>query len=88
MASVLPAPRCTSPLESCPLGRGTALATVATHPVFQQTDLLFPLVFFWGMRLCFFLQGVVFLWQILLDMLVAIREPTPCYHDAYSVGSP
>ena len=23
-----------------------------------------------------------------LDMLVAMREPTPCYHDAYSVGIP
>ena len=33
---------------SCPLGWETALATVATQPIFQKTDLLFPLVFFLG----------------------------------------
>ena len=26
--------------------------------------------------------------DLLLDMLVAKREPAPCYHDAYSVGIP
>ena len=34
-----------------------------------------------------FLSMVLYCW-ILLDMLVAWREPTPCYHDAYSVGTP
>ena len=31
---------------------------------------------------------MVFLWRFLLDMPVAKREPTQCYHDAYSVGVP
>ena len=31
---------------------------------------------------------MVFIWVLLLGMLVAMREPTPCYHDAYSVGIP
>ena len=35
----------------------------------------------------FFFRSMVFFW-ILLDMLAAEREPTPCYHDAYSVGAP
>ena len=75
-------------LGSCPLGWGTALATVATQPVFQETDLLFPLVFFWGTKLCLFCKGMVFMLILLLDMLVAKWEPTPCYRDAYSVGIP
>ena len=40
---------------SCPLGWGTALASVAAQPVFQKTDLLFPLGFFWeGLNYAFF----------------------------------
>ena len=35
-----------------------------------------------------FLGSVVLCCWILLDMLVAKWEPTPCYHDAYSVGTP
>ena len=31
---------------------------------------------------------MTFLWVLLLSMLVAMREPTPCYRDAYSVGIP
>ena len=31
---------------------------------------------------------MVFVLDLLLDMLVAKREPAPCYHDAYSVGIP
>ena len=48
----------------------------------------FPWVFFWGKKLCHFFRGTVFLLDLLLDMLVAKREPAPCYHDAYSVGIP
>ena len=33
-------------------------------------------------------QGVVFYLWILLDMIVAKLEPTSCYRDAYSVGTP
>ena len=42
---------------SCPLGGRTALATVATQPVFQKTDLLFPLGFFLGKQNYAFFQG-------------------------------
>ena len=34
-----------------------------------------------------FFKGMFF-FSIPLGMLVAKREPTPCYHDAYSVGTP
>ena len=39
-------------------------------------------------RLCLFLRGITFLRVLLLGMLVAKREPTPCYRDAYLVGIP
>ena len=64
------------------------MAIVATQPVFHKTDLLFPLGFFWGTKLCLFFRSMAFIWVLLLGMLVAMREPTPCYHDAYSVGIP
>ena len=35
-----------------------------------------------------FFRCIVFIWVILLDMLVAKREPAPCYRNAYSVGIP
>ena len=35
-----------------------------------------------------FFQGMVFIWVLLLNMLVAKREPAPCYRNAYSVGIP
>ena len=44
--------------------------------------------FLWVAKLCLFSKGMVFIWVLLLGMLVAMREPTPCYHDAYSVGIP
>ena len=48
----------------------------------------FPWGFLWGTKLCRFYKGMTFLWVLLLSMLVAMREPTPCYRDAYSVGIP
>ena len=48
----------------------------------------FSLVSFWVRKLCSFLRDMVLCCWILLDMLVAKRDPTPCYHDAYSVGTP
>ena len=48
----------------------------------------FPWGFSWGTKLCLFFRGMAFIWVLLLDMLVAMREPTPCYRDAYSVGIP
>ena len=64
------------------------MATVATQPVFKKTDLLFPLGFFLESETMLFFRGMVVIWVLLLGMLVAMREPTPCYHDAYSVGIP
>ena len=45
----------------------------------QRASFYFPLSLFGSM--------VLYSW-ILLDMLVGKREPTPCYRDAYSVGTP
>ena len=39
---------------SCPLGWGTALATVTTSPLFQGSVFLFPLFHFWRKTLLFF----------------------------------
>ena len=54
----------------------------------RKQTFYFPWVFFWGTKLCRFFKGMVVLWRLLLNMLVAKREPTPCYHDAYLVGIP
>ena len=48
----------------------------------------FPCILFWVEKTLLFFQGKVFYYSLLLDMLVAGREPTPCYRDAYSVGTP
>ena len=77
MDNVSPAHRCTSPPSgSCPLGWGTALASVAAQPVFQKTDLLFPLVFSGGRDYTIF-RSIVLMLDLLLDMLVAKRDMLP-----------
>ena len=81
--------RRTSPLGSCPLGWGTALATVTTSPISQKSVFLFPFLFlFWRENFTLFLKGMFSYVCVLLSMLVAMRDPTPCCHDAYSVGTP
>ena len=69
---------------------GTVLATVTTSPIFQVCVFLFPFFIFWGGRNKFYSlsKNMVFGFCLPLGMLVAKREPTPCYHDAYSVGTP
>ena len=52
----------------------------------RKQTFYFPWVFFWETRLCRFFRCMVLMLDLLLDMLVAKREPAPCYHDAYSVG--
>ena len=47
----------------------------------------FSFVSFGGKNFTFF-QGKVSCICLPLGMLVAKREPIPCYHDAYSVGTP
>ena len=54
----------------------------------RKRTFYFPWVIFWVAKLCFFFRCMVSIWVLLLGMLVAMREPTPCYHDAYSVGIP
>ena len=65
----------------------TALATVTTSPVSQESVFLFLLYIFGRTKLCFFPGKVFFYFCILLDMLVARRKPTPCYRDAYPVDT-
>ena len=48
----------------------------------------FPCISFPERKLYFFFQGKVSFISVLLGMLVAKWEPTPCYSDAYSVGPP
>ena len=54
----------------------------------RKRTFYFPWGIFWGTKLYLFYRGMAFLWVLLLGMLVAMREPTPCYRDAYSVGIP
>ena len=72
---------------SCPLGRGTALATVTTSPIFQGCVVLFPLYFFLGEQIKRLFKSMVFGFLLPLGVLVAKWVPTPCYRDAYSVGT-
>ena len=53
----------------------------------KRVSFSFPLFFIDGGE-NFFFKGKVSCISSLLDMLVAKREPTPCYNDAYSVGTP
>ena len=48
----------------------------------------FPFVSFWRNKLYSFSKSMVSGFSLLLGMLEAKWEPTPCYHDAYSVGTP
>ena len=48
----------------------------------------FPCISFWGRKLYSCFQGRVSFFSVLLGMLVAKWEPTPCYRDACSVGIP
>ena len=49
--------------------------------------LFISLCFFCGKHFTLF-QGMVLFVSVLLDMLVAKWKPIPCYHDAFSVGTP
>ena len=76
---------------SCPLGWGTAWATVTTSPIYSKKKkcLFISLVFhFFGRKLYSFSQSMVSYYCALLGMLVAKWEPTPRYRDAYSVDTP
>ena len=88
MVSVYLARRCTSPLGVVPIGLGDGVGDCHDVANFLEKCLFISLVFhFWEKTLLFF-QGKVSFISVLLDMPVAYWEPTPCYHDAYSVGTP
>ena len=70
-----------------PVGSGDGVGDCDDAANFQEKRLLISLVFYFGREDFTFFLGKVF-FSLLLDMLVAKREPTPCYHDAYSVGTP
>ena len=54
----------------------------------KSVSFYIPFVSFWRRKLYSFFQGMVFHFSLPLNMLVARREPIPCYNDAYSVGIP
>ena len=84
--SVHPAQWCTSPLGVVPAGLGDGIGHCLDVAKLQRVGLFISLVFLGGLLFTLFLRVWVFSFP--LDMLVALREPTPCYHDAYSVGIP
>ena len=88
MVSVYPARWCTSPLGVVPAGLGDGVGDCHDVANLPRVCLFISLLnLLWEIDLTFF-QGMVFDFSLPLDMLVAKREPTPCCHDAYSVGTP
>ena len=72
---------------SCPLGWGTAFGDC--HDVAQTRVCLFiSLVYFLGNMLYSFFKSIIVGFSIPLGMLVANWVPTPCYNDAFLVGTP
>ena len=89
MASVHPAHRCTSPLGVVPVGWVDGVGHCRDAASFPENGPFISLgLFFLGCKTMPFFRSMVFIWVLLLGMLVAKWEPTPCYHDAYSVGIP
>ena len=71
-----------------PVGLGDGVGhchDVANH---KESVFLFPFCIFFWKKMYSVSKGMVPYFCVLLDMLVAKREPTPCYRDAYSVGTP
>ena len=54
----------------------------------RSVSFYFPCFSFLGRKLYSFSLSSVSYFCLLQGMLVAKREPTPCYRDAYSVGTP
>ena len=84
--SAHPAWRCTSPRGVVPVGLGDGVG--ASSPIFQESVFLVPFCIFLGEKLYSFFRVWFLIFGTLLGMLVAEWEPTPCYRDAYSVGTP
>ena len=90
MVSVYPARRCTSPLGVVPAGLGDGVGDCHDVANFLEKWLFTSLFFsFWWRKLySFFFRAKVSFISVLPGMLVAKREPTSCYRDAYSVDTP
>ena len=87
VVSVYPARRCTSPPGVVPFVLGTALATVTTSPIFQGFVFLYPFCIFYGDKLYSFSESMVSGFSLPAGYAKLSGSP-PCYHDAYSVGTP
>ena len=90
MASAHPARRRASTLGVVPVGSGDSVGHCHDVANFLEKWLFISLVVHFGRENFTLFPGVWFLvfFSKLLDMLVAKWEPTPCYRDAYSVGTP
>ena len=89
MVSVHPARWCTSPLGVVPAGLGDGVGHCRDVAELQGCVFLFLLYIFLVKRVVlFFFRSIVVGFSIPLGMLVAKWVPTPCYNDAYSVGTP
>ena len=88
MVSVHPGRWCTSPLGVVPVGSGGRRWRLSRRRHSSKgASFLFPFCIFLENKIYFFFQeyGNFFL---PLGMLVAEWVPTPCYNDAYLVGTP
>ena len=89
MDSVFPAHRCTSPLGVVPVGLGDGVGHCRDAANLSENGPFISLgLFCGGSKLCLFSRVWFFILVLLLNMLVAKREPAPCYHDACLVGIP
>ena len=78
----------TSPRGVVPVGLGDVVGhchDVANLP--GKWHFLSLLYLFWCENFTLFFKGKVSYVCVLLNMLAAKREPTPCYRDAYSVDT-
>ena len=85
MVSVHPAWRCTSPLGVARWVGRRRWRLSQRRQSSKGVSFYFPFVSFLVNRPYSFSKGMVFDFSLPLGMQVAQREPTPCYHDAYSV---
>ena len=88
MVSVHPA-RCTSPLGVVPVGLGEVVGRCHDVANLPRVCLFISLVFFFGRNMLYsFYKSMSMGVSLPLGMPVAKWVSTPCYNDAYSVGTP
>ena len=89
VVSVHPARWCTSPLGVVPVGSGDGVGDCHDVAILPRVRLFISLVYFLvGNKIYSFFKSIVFGFLLLLGILEAKWVPTPCYNDAYSVGTP